>query len=609
MRRSTPLTLLAVLAGVIVALLSPAGPASAHAYLATSAPADGAVLNQAPELLTLGFTERVELRATTVDIVDGDGRRYAPTSMTLRNSDVGGTGTETPVSVVVGLPQLPANVYHVRWRTLSSDDLHATSGNLVIGVQRTVTAAGSAAAGGPAPAESVLRGLGVLGLSVLLGGALLAALTGSAAGLRRRLRVVAACGGVLAAISAPALLYAQVSAAGSASVGLLGSQALSVRWFAYELGLAVLTAAMLARSSLRTVAPVAIGAALSSATGAALLGHAGAGSPLTVAITAIHILAAGGWAGSVVAAAAALVPRPRRTTAWRPDAGRLLRAFGVMATGCVTALAISGLLMVGGPIATVDGLLTTPYGLLLLAKLALSAAAGTLGLRTARRLRDGRPGDGPLLRALVTEGMVLITVLGLAGTLASAAPANGPRFQVVGVTTAPQVSGQVADLVDAVSVRPNIPGRNVVSMSVNDTRRPALAPIAGVSVTLIGPDGSRTVHPVIRGADGSWTLTTDDIRTAGRWRISVTVLRPGMAAVTDEHNWGVAGGTARVTVSEAPLRPVTLALAGVLATVVIGAIWRKRRRVRRSQGWESAAAPVQPPAGTRPDQVPVLASP
>src|SRR5689334_13243625 len=124
------------LLGVVIALLLPPAPASAHAYLVRSAPGDGSVLDRSPEALTLSFTESVEREATHVDIVDGDGRRFAPTSIVVHGGD-----TESPSEVVVGLPSLPPNTYHITWRTLSSDDLHATTGNLVRGVQRAVAAA------------------------------------------------------------------------------------------------------------------------------------------------------------------------------------------------------------------------------------------------------------------------------------------------------------------------------------------------------------------------------------------------------------------------------------------------------------------------------------
>src|SRR5258706_467046 len=81
-------------------------------------------------------------------------------------------------------------------------------------------------------------------------------------------------------------------------------------------------------------------------------------------------------------------------------------------------------------------------------------------------------------------------------------PAGGPGSPVApGIAPVPEVRGQAADLVDTLTVRPNLPGRNVFSITVADTRRPAPAPIIGLSLRLTGPDGAATVHPVVRGAD------------------------------------------------------------------------------------------------------------
>jgi copper transport protein len=603
MRRFLSLVLVAVVIGALAPLVTAPTAAGAHAYLARSAPSDGAVLDRAPEVLTLGFTERVELSATHVDIVDGDGTRYAPTSVTLRQGADNGaavaSGTETPVEVVVGLPRLPANVYHVTWRTLSSDDLHITSGNLVIGVQRPVPAPARAAGpGGPVPLETALRGLGLLGLSVLLGGAVLALLlAGRFAEPRRRLLDVAATGGVLALVSTPGQLIAQVYAGSGATGRLLAREAASGRWLARELGLLALTAAVCwgragLRSRERAVAAICLGAAgaVAAGVGTALLGHR-AGVANLVA-SSVHVLAAGAWAGGVLAAALAFVPALRSGSQRGAQVAALLRAFATLAVAAVVSLAVTGLLMTGAQVSTVDGLLTTPYGLLLLAKVAAVGAAGLLGLRTARRLRGA---GGVPVWGLVGEATVLVAVLGLAGALASAGPARGPRFDAgTTVTITPQVSGQVADLVDTVAIRPNIPGRNVITITIADTRRPALAPIGGVSVILRAPDGTQTVHPVTRAPDGSWAVSTDDIRTAGAWKVSVTVLREGLPAATDSHDWGVAGtGTgADTVVSSAPLKPAVTALAVVVAVgALVGVVWWYRRR-RVTGSAVGAAAPA-----------------
>ncbi|MGI5238976.1 copper resistance protein CopC [Dactylosporangium sp. CA-139066] len=576
-----------VVAASALTLLVPAVPAGAHAYLVTSSPGDGAVLTIAPQVLTLSFTESVELSATHIDIVDGDGRRFAPTSINTRST--GGGDAESPMDVVAGLPSLPANTYHVTWRTLSSDDLHATTGNLVIGIQRQVTAAARPPGpGGPAPLEALLRGLVLLGLSTALGGVAMALLArGGAGALRVALADVAVSGAVLAATAAPAQLWSQLS---GVSGGLLWQQVTGGRWLLREAGLLGLAGGIVwIRRALRRraamsptgTAAVAV-AAVAAATGTELLGHAFGTTAFSLAVGSLHILAAGAWAGGVLAVAVAFVPALRAGTGRGPAIAGLLRGFAALAIACVTTLAVTGLLMTGAQVATVDALLTTPYGLLLVAKVVAVAVAGLLGLRTARRLRGQ---DGLSWRRLAAEATALALALGLAGALGSAGPARGPRFATSpALAVVPQSTGQTADLVDTLAVRPNVPGRNVITITVADTRRPALAPITGVSVILRSPEGAQTVHPVVRSADGGWAVTVDDITASGEWRVAVTVQRDGLAPVTDVHSWVVGSDTPPPppTFSAAPMRPATtwLALvAGLAGLAGAGAeFWRRRRR-------------------------------
>ena len=137
--------LAAVLAAALLAVLvGPVPGAQAHAFLARSNPADGQVLAAAPAQLRLDFSESVVLAATEIDVVDGSGRHMTPTRLTLvaqGDQDAAdasaGPDTEEPVEVVAALPALGRGSYRVSWRTLSSDDLHRTSGVLVFGVGQT----------------------------------------------------------------------------------------------------------------------------------------------------------------------------------------------------------------------------------------------------------------------------------------------------------------------------------------------------------------------------------------------------------------------------------------------------------------------------------------
>ena len=74
--------------------------------------------------------------------------------------------------VTASLRDLPSDAYRVRWSTLSSDDLHRTSGFFVFGVGTAVTAAGFQRARSTAGSQSGLRWVLLLGLALALGSSL-----------------------------------------------------------------------------------------------------------------------------------------------------------------------------------------------------------------------------------------------------------------------------------------------------------------------------------------------------------------------------------------------------------------------------------------------------
>lgn len=74
---------------VAMLLLGPVSPASAHAPLLGTAPGDGVTLRQAPDEITLSFSEHVVLDATRIEVVDGHGITVSVTDLHL----VGATPT------------------------------------------------------------------------------------------------------------------------------------------------------------------------------------------------------------------------------------------------------------------------------------------------------------------------------------------------------------------------------------------------------------------------------------------------------------------------------------------------------------------------------------
>lgn len=479
-----------VLGTATVILLAGAGPASAHAYLDGSDPSDGAVLNVAPQTVTLRFSESVQLAVTTVDVVDSAGRHTTPTALRIARS---GTGTEAPSTISVSPPRLAPDTYRVTWHTVSSDDLHDTSGVFVFGLG-TAPATASAPPADPLPAwgEVVLRWLLFAGTGVLLGGLVLALLAdrvwARAAMVRRPLRC-AVGGGGLALLAAPALLLDQSGGPGAA-FRLLTQTSYGPRWVGREVALAVLVLVagrLITRPIRRMLATVAAVGVLTLGATTALLGHVGAGSPAWIAVDSLHLLAATTWAGSLLVTAGAFVPG----RAEQPDGGRraVLLSFGAVAVGCVAVLTVTGLLLTGSRVATIDALLTSVYGQTLLVKVTLVGLATLLGLRSHLLLRAVR--RGALSPNLRLEAGVLVAVLLAAAALTASAPALGPRYD----------PGH--DVTGSILVAGNAPGRWTIGVRVDRADLPVAS--AGYGWDVAGHVGG-TARPVVSTAPlAPWT--------------------------------------------------------------------------------------------------------
>ncbi len=110
-----------LMAGVLLSL-SPAA-AFAHAHLSSAMPAENATVS-APTQVSLGFTEALEKRFSTIEVQDSSGKRV----------DDGTIRPETsPARLSVGLPKLPAGTYKVVWHA-TSVDTHRTEGNFTFAI-------------------------------------------------------------------------------------------------------------------------------------------------------------------------------------------------------------------------------------------------------------------------------------------------------------------------------------------------------------------------------------------------------------------------------------------------------------------------------------------
>lgn len=187
----------------------------------------------------------------------------------------------------------------------------------------------------------------------------------------------------------------------------------------------------------RWVALAVLGAAVSASF--AWTGHGAREDGLTGAVHALsdvlHALAASTWIGALVMLAALAVIAGRASTYdARRDALTGLVRFSAIGVGVVGVLVASGLVnswLLVGP-AGLSRILTTAYGQLLLAKLALFAVM--LGLAAANRYRltprleralatdAGAKAMAPVIGSILTETALAFLVLGLVSWLGTLSP-------------------------------------------------------------------------------------------------------------------------------------------------------------------------------------------
>jgi copper transport protein len=286
-----------------------------------------------------------------------------------------------------------------------------------------------------------------------------------------------------------------------------------------------------------------------------------------VIVDACHVLAASIWIGSLVALMIALLTAENA----RPLATVIGRPFARLAGGSVVVLVLTGLYSAGLQVVSVDALLTTLYGRTLIAKSLLVVACGSLGaanflaLRALNRRRLARI-------ARVTLGVEAVAGAGVllaAAVLTASAPARGPEFAAPRPVDAPTLAAGAADVVLSVTVSPNRPGANVVSVVAASSRRPAPAPILGVRA------GRWTLHSV----GGNRWLGTVDLRSPGDTALPIRVRRAG-SELSTRVGWRVepADRSLPVRYSSRRLAPLTdrvlLALLAALAVAAGALLYR-----------------------------------
>ena len=252
----------------------------------------------------------------------------------------------------------------------------------------------------------------------------------------------------------------------------------------------------------------------------------------------------------------------------------------------------------GVDVASADALATTLYGRTLLLKSGVFAAIGLVGLGNALLLQRGRVESRWLPRGLRAEAVLMVAILLPAAVLLSTAPARGPRVDAApgaGSRSLPELrSLDAGDLIVSLSVKPNVPGTNVVSVDVVNTRRPAPQPVRSVDVAVARPGSAIAWRGSTRFTATTWQLADARFPHGGRWPVRLRIRRDSLPDQIVRASWNVPRAPlqspAETALSVRPLAPIANWLAALTAAafllgglaVTMGRLMRTREKLRRS---------------------------
>jgi copper transport protein len=424
--RHTVIPLLSVVLLFLLAHPAPAFAHTLHAVLLRSDPPNGSVLQAAPTVVRLWFSEPVQVVGQSIVIIDPSGKRVE-----RGNPHVNGA------ELSIGVNAARTGTYQVTWQVISQDtDPAQGSLTFSVGKETAVSPGSTAEVSAPGFAlQVVARWLHFVGFALSFGilAFLLLVLRPLALEqqetIKRRLWWCINLGLLALFLAEPFALLAQmVSLSGQFfDPNLLGDLLASTfgRALAQRLGAAILLWVLIgpARqgSKLSLAAALILGVALAfvdSFASHALTSRASWLEARTLAldipalvIWAVHIVAMGLWVGGLVALLSVW-----RYTELNRKRDALVSRFGRVATLSLAWLVASGAVMSLLHLSQLSDLLTTSYGRTLTLKILLLPVILLLALLGARTYHHHQ------LRWWALEVIVLAGILILAGILVSLPP-------------------------------------------------------------------------------------------------------------------------------------------------------------------------------------------
>lgn len=383
----------AMFVSFVIAAVVLARPASAHAVLVSSSPADGERVAAQPAAVELRFDETIGLVPGATQVISTTGAR-ADTGK-VRVVD-GGTTIVLPLK-----PNLPSGTYSATWRVVSADT-HVVSGSVTFGLG---VEPGAGVSAPPDRTHALAVTDDVAQVLVYAGVVLLVGIGSAATALwpwvtvnsarRRVFRTADAGWWALFLGSALQFLLEGPRANNESWAGFARldgiKQTVGSTWGHEMIGRTVfllvlvpLAHAMLREPRSRALVATGIGANAIILLSVGLSGHAGVGAdaPLAVGAAVLHLAAMAFWLGGLVLLITVVLPALRRDEV--DIAAARLPQWSATAYTCVVALVVTGEYLASRQTRPLQALWSTRYGVVLLIKVALVGTMLTIAYATQR---------------------------------------------------------------------------------------------------------------------------------------------------------------------------------------------------------------------------------
>ena len=519
-----------LLAGLFCVLLGPAAPASAHAALVASDPSSGTIVPDAPNKITLTFSESVQLISGKIQVLAPDGSRAdqgepqaAGGTVTVPLRSGGGRGT-----------------YLVSYRVVSADS-HPVAGSITFSVGAASTPPTETA--GAESVDPVVRALipvgkylGYAGLVLLVGPVLVLALLWPHRLSRRGPgRLVWTGVGLVLGSTVLALWLQAPYTTGAGLFGVSGDDLRDVLGSTFGavmlVRLGVLVAAgFLLRPLLKgeggeSKADLALLGVLAVAALATwpLTGHPAA-SPVagvSVVVDAIHLAAMSVWLGGLVMLVGFLLRQ-----ADERELGAILPIWSRWAATAVAALIIAGSVQALIEVASFKGLYDNAYGRLILVKIGLAAVVIGMAAYSRRLVRNRSAETGPRLlrRVVLAELAVTAVVLGVTAALVQIPPPRTASAAESGATST-TISQTIADKSVSlqVDVFPATVGNNSLHLYAYTLDNKPLPVVEWTATAALPAKGIEPIEvPLLRITDFH-AIGDIALPAAGEWTLKFTL--------------------------------------------------------------------------------------